>query len=153
MYIAEQLFGEPLEKLPIGKESKANQFIAKIISCIDKSSFEMEIEDRRLMRAAPLDLPAAHALRCEINRGEKVRMRQLRKYDVSVMVATLRLFLIELPDCILTSALYEPLKKIYEDYNGEEGSNDRIAEIRTLLSDVPTVNFYTLEIILEHINQ
>lgn len=59
-----------------------------------------------------LPLDRVHAAREEINHC-RLDLEKLEKYDVLLLASLIRLYLMELPECLFTFELYEPFKLIY----------------------------------------
>jgi hypothetical protein len=58
----------------------------------------------------PLD--RVHEARAELNCGD-IDNDKVKKYDPLLLAAVLRLYLQELPECLLTFDLYDPAKVLY----------------------------------------
>jgi hypothetical protein len=78
-------------------------------------------------------------------------LKQLRSFDVTTVIGALRLYLLELPECLCTFSLYEPVKALYKQ---EDDNVDlRLQMIRTMLMNMPTANFYTLNRLMKHLHK
>lgn len=69
-------------------------------------------EEKNLVWTTSLPLDRVHAAREEINHC-KLSKSDLEKYDVLLLASLIRLYLMELPECLFTFELYEPFKLIY----------------------------------------
>jgi hypothetical protein len=45
--------------------------------------------------------------------GGRVTLRKLKEYDLAIVAGALKLYFLELPECLLTFELYDPVKVIY----------------------------------------
>lgn len=62
----------------------------------------------------PLD--RVHEARTELNvEDSSIDQDKLKKYDPLLLASLLRLYLQELPECLLTFDLYDPVKVLYAD--------------------------------------
>jgi hypothetical protein len=63
---------------------------------------------------ASLPLDRVHAAREEINWSKpSISIETLEKYDLLLLASLIRLYLLELPECLFTFELYEPCKLLY----------------------------------------
>ena len=45
--------------------------------------------------------------------GGEVTLKKLREYDLTIVAGVLKLYFLELPECLFTFELYEPVKLLY----------------------------------------
>ncbi|KAG2221470.1 hypothetical protein INT45_005011, partial [Circinella minor] len=110
--------------------------------------------ERTKMWTSEIQLDQAHEARERLNIPSLslVLMSQnLERYDVMVLASLIRLYLLELPECLLTFELYDPIKLLYT--NQHLDNNLRLASIGKLLTTLPASNFYTLKELLEHFHR
>ena len=72
--------------------------------------------ERTKMWTSEIQLDQAHEARERLNIPSLslVLMSQnLERYDVMVLASLIRLYLLELPECLLTFELYDPIKLLY----------------------------------------
>lgn len=71
-------------------------------------------EEKNLVWTTSLPLDRVHAAREEINHC-RLDLETLDKYDILLLASLIRLYLMELPECLFTFELYEPFKLIYSN--------------------------------------
>ncbi|KAI7867405.1 Rho GTPase activation protein [Spinellus fusiger] len=74
----------------------------------------------------------------------------LQRYDILLLASLIRLFLMELPECLLTFELYEPFKLLYTNSQDDES---RLVSISKLLATLPATNFYTIKTLVNHFHK
>jgi hypothetical protein len=101
----------PLEEL--GKQVQGNvpKFITVILAAIEKGVDKIEDEEvKQKLWSTPCALDRVHAACMELNiRSDDLNVELLEKYDPELLVAVLRYFLLELPECLLTFEFYDPV--------------------------------------------
>jgi hypothetical protein len=153
LQVREYVFGLALDMQFFTPGEKVPQIVLKMLSAIRKASADVDVEEKREMWIEPMELTTIHALRGDINHYEKIHMRQLRKYSLPVIIGCLRLFLLELPECIMTYSMYDAFKGVYDNpATADQSKEERIASLRTLISGLPTVHFHTLQAIMSHVH-
>lgn len=68
------------------------------------------------MWVSELQLDQAHEARERLNdpaRSLVYTEEHLERYDVQVLTSVIRLYLMELPECLITFELYDPIKLLY----------------------------------------
>lgn len=114
LFVLDQVFGVPLEEL--GKQSQDNvpRFINKILAAIEKRAEEIEdVEVKKKLWSTPCALDRVHATCLELNVGsDALTPEMLEKYEPQLLVAVLRYFLLELPECLMTYEFYDPVEAI-----------------------------------------
>jgi hypothetical protein len=146
---SDQVFGIPVEEQTRVMQTKIPPFVAKCLSLIEKELHTLSNEAKQRMWIAPLQLPVVHRLRCTVNTGEPITLKQLRRFDVNTVVGALRLYLMELPECLCTSSLYEPIKALYR--KGGDNVDARFSALRSMLTTIPSSNFNTLNRLINHL--
>ncbi|KAI8052965.1 hypothetical protein BDF22DRAFT_620558, partial [Syncephalis plumigaleata] len=146
---SDQVFGVPIEEQTRIMQTKIPPFVAKCLSLIEKELHTLSNEAKQRMWIAPLQLPVVHRLRCTVNTGEPITLKQLRQFDVNTVVGALRLYLMELPECLCTSHLYEPVKALYR--KGGDNVDARFSALRSMLTTMPSSNFDTLNRLISHL--
>lgn len=64
--------------------------------------------------SVPLD--RVHAAREEINQQYPLITKELfKRYDILLIASLIKLYLMELPECLFTFELYEPCKLLYSN--------------------------------------
>lgn len=102
--------------------------------------------------------------------GAKLK-EALEKLDLNVLANLIRVYLLELPECLLTFDLYEPVKLLYATRKFfffkkkemvlfkcvikfmylEQGTESRLTSISKLLATLPSSNYHTLKTLAHHL--
>lgn len=110
-FYIDQVFGVPLEDL--GKQVPCHlpKFISIILEAIEKGIDRIEDEESRQgLWSTPCALDRVHAACMDLNiRSDDLTVELFEKYDAELLVAVLRYFLLELPECLLTFEFYDPV--------------------------------------------
>ncbi|KAG2233548.1 hypothetical protein INT48_007150 [Thamnidium elegans] len=72
----------------------------------------------------------------------------LEKFDLNLLANLIRVYLLELPECLLTFDLYEPVKLLYAT---QQGTESRLTSISKLLATLPSANYHTLKTLSHHL--
>ncbi|KAI7859750.1 hypothetical protein BDC45DRAFT_494892 [Circinella umbellata] len=150
----DQLFGVSLEEYAHIHKVVVPPLISQGLSAIESSFSQIYKEERTKMWTSEIQLDQAHEARERLNIPSLslVLMSQnLERYDVMVLASLIRLYLLELPECLLTFELYDPIKLLYTNQHLDDTS--RLASIGKLLTTLPASNFYTLKELLEHFHR
>ncbi|RIB26485.1 hypothetical protein C2G38_2163220 [Gigaspora rosea] len=150
----DQTFGVPLDE-KVKKDLKpVPQIVTKILSCITKGTSCRIESDKRLIWTANVSLAKIHALREEINDGGKINMRKLREYAPEIVAGVLKLYFMELPECLLTFELYEPVRLLYSISSDDQDESTRITSVANLLiTSLPDVNYATLDTLISYLHR
>ncbi|CAG8509634.1 2498_t:CDS:10 [Ambispora leptoticha] len=149
----DQTFGVPLEEKAKHDLKFIPQIVTKCLSCITKGTVGWSDSDKRDLWLSQRPLSLIHALREEINDGGKIKLKKLREYDLPVVVGVLKLYFMELPECLLTFELYDAVKLLYSTNLEEHEEVTRRASIGNLLmTSLPDGNLYTLDIFISSIH-
>ncbi|CAI2175237.1 4939_t:CDS:10 [Funneliformis geosporum] len=150
----DQTFGVPLEEKAKHDLKYIPQIVTKCLSCITKGSSKWNDADKRLVWTTNVPLTSIHALRDKINDGGKIALKNLREHDLSVVAGVLRLYLLELPECLLTFELYEPVKMLYSISPDDQDDKTRLSSAANLLiTSLNDVNYRTLNAFVSHLHQ
>ncbi|CAG8464360.1 17262_t:CDS:10 [Cetraspora pellucida] len=140
---SDQTFGVSLAEKAQKDLKTVPQIVTKCLSCI--------VKDKKLLWTTIVPLAAIHGLREEINDGSKITLRKLREYDLAVVTGVLKLYFMELPECLLTFKLYDPVKLLYSSLE-EQDENMRVSTISTLITSLPERNYETLNVFISHLH-
>jgi len=97
----------------------------------------------------PGSVASVKTLIAALNSGEDVDMDDERWIDVNVVAGTLKSWLRELPDSILTPELY----KKFIQAAGLQDYEEKCYAIRNLVHQLPTGNFNLLQRIIQHLKR
>lgn len=99
--------------------------------------------ERNKIWIAPLPLDLIHKARNDLNSMmTPITQDVLKKYDIISLASIIRLYLLELPDCLVTYELYEPIKLLYANskliyvLQRENKNNDHIIYIYTYIYSI-----------------
>ncbi|CEP14356.1 hypothetical protein [Parasitella parasitica] len=72
----------------------------------------------------------------------------LEKFSLNQLANIIRIYLLELPECLLTFDLYDPVKILYANQQDVES---RLISVSKLLATLPSPNYHTLKALLHHL--
>ena len=141
----------------------------------------MHFIEKHLVWITSLPLDRVHAARDQINQQYPVISQELlESYDVLLIASLIRLYLMELPECLLTFELYEPCKIIYSNRKFffyyyyyyyyyyyrcvliitfsffpflEQDTETRLVSVSKLLTTLPTPNYHMCKVLFSHLNK
>ncbi|OAD66122.1 hypothetical protein PHYBLDRAFT_189378 [Phycomyces blakesleeanus NRRL 1555(-)] len=168
----DQIFGVPLEELGKQTENGVPQFVTYALEAITQGANEMSLEEKRKLWSTPLGLESVHTARADINiASSRITVDLLKQYEPGLLVAVLRLFLLELPEPLLTFEFYDPAQALYNSNSkimcgydiltasfffffliGEQDESMRIFPLSHLISSLPGSHFNTLDALLTHLD-
>ncbi|KAI5290416.1 hypothetical protein KEM52_000453 [Ascosphaera acerosa] len=148
--VEDQTFGVDLEARARADRKRVPILVTNILTFLDEHYPALEGDEaRRMIWLADVPLKAIHSLRSAINNGQAAPSEALEKYEVPVVAAALKLYLLELPDSIISCQLYEIVRSAYNsaEYASEEA---RVKILQGTLSNLRLNNIATLDVILTH---
>lgn len=95
-------------------------------------------------------LAATHHLRNSINTGKAIPREILERYEIPIVASALKLYLLELPDSLVSSQVYEIMKTIYSTPDSSTSSEARISVLQNTLGQLRLANIATLDAISTH---
>ncbi|CAJ0837001.1 8219_t:CDS:10 [Entrophospora sp. SA101] len=145
----DQTFGVPLEE----KAKHDLRFIPQIVTkCLRSASWSDN--DKKLLWITSVPLASIHSLREELNDGGKITLKKLREYDLAIVAGILKLYFMELPECLLTFELYEPVKMLYSISPEDQDEQTKLSSVANLLNtSLPEGNYHTLEAFVSHLHR
>ncbi|KAI8375989.1 uncharacterized protein BYT42DRAFT_572998 [Radiomyces spectabilis] len=148
-----QIFGTRLEDLVRQQNVLVPPIMTEGLKIIEQAMPRLHQEEKSKVWTAKLPFDRVHTAREEINDTlhHTTIGDRLRSFDLLLVASLLRLYLMELPDCLLTFELYETVKVLYA--NQEQDEKNRLASISKLLTTLPTANYYTLEALMAHFHK
>ncbi|KAK4516489.1 G4 quadruplex nucleic acid binding protein [Mucor velutinosus] len=148
---ADQLFGVSLEEIARVQGTMVPRLITVGLSVIESGFSKLYDEEKNVVWTASLPLDRVHAARAEINTSKPITCESLQKFDLLLLASLLRLYLLELPECLFTFELYEPCKLLYSNQN--QDTDSRLMSISKLLATLPTANYHTAMALLGHFHK
>ena len=97
-----------------------------------------------------MPLSATHSLRNAIVDAKSIPFEVLEKYDIPTVASVLKLYLLELPDSLVSSHVYEIIKTIYTTTAPNTTESTRVNVIQSTLGQLRLANIATLDAIITH---
>lgn len=96
-------------------------------------------------------MAATHHLRNILNTGkEPIPHEVLDRYEIPIVASVLKLYLLELPDSLVSAHVYEIIKTIYTSTAPNTSESARISVIQSTLGQLRLANIATLDAITTH---
>ncbi|KAF3937633.1 hypothetical protein ABW19_dt0207669 [Dactylella cylindrospora] len=147
----DQTFGVDLELRARGDRKRVPLIVTSILQYLDNHYPDLETDEaRRGIWTVDVPLKATHHLRNAINNGKAIPRDVLEKYDMPIVASTLKLYLLELPDSLVSSRVYDVIKTIYHTHGGEGDDQTRLSVIQNTLGGLLLANIATLDALVSH---
>jgi hypothetical protein len=149
--VDEQAFGVDIEARARSDRKRVPMMVTTILTFLDNQYPELEGDEaRRRIWVVDVPLGATHHLRGLLNTGKPVPPALLEKYEVPIIAAVLKLYLLELPDSLVSSHVYEIVKTIYTSTAQTASESARVQVIQSTLGQLRLANIATLDAIVSH---
>ncbi|GIZ49644.1 hypothetical protein CKM354_001267200 [Cercospora kikuchii] len=149
--VEEQTFGVDIELRARADKKRVPLLVTSILTFLDSHYPDLEGDEaRRSIWLVEVPLAATHHLRNQVNTGGPVSQSTLEKYEVPIVAAVLKLYLLELPDSLVSSHVYEIIKTIYASTAQSTTEAARIQVIQSTLGQLRLANIATLDAIITH---
>lgn len=149
--VEEQNFGVDLEARARVDRKRVPILVTTILTYLDNRYPELEgDETRRMIWLTDVDLARTHKLRYVLNNSKADYNELLPQFEIPVIASVLRLYLLELPDSLVSSQVYEIVKTIYSTTAHETTEEGRIKVLQSTLGQLRLVNIATLDAIMTH---
>ncbi|KAF2212560.1 hypothetical protein CERZMDRAFT_111673 [Cercospora zeae-maydis SCOH1-5] len=149
--VEEQTFGVDIEMRARADKKRVPLLVTSILTFLDSHYPDLEGDEaRRSIWLVDVPLAATHHLRNQVNTGGPVSQATLEKYEVPIVAAVLKLYLLELPDSLVSSHVYEIIKTIYASTAQSTAEAARIQVIQSTLGQLRLANIATLDAIITH---
>ncbi len=158
-----KIFGTAIETRCRTDKKNVPLIISAILSYMDSIYPIMKNDsERQNVWLLHPKLKDVHLLRKSLNKNELITREKLVDYDPIIITSVLKLYLLELPDSLIPSDLYDVFRTIYSQYgnNGLDSPNDssngndqtqlRLSAIQNTLAALPKCNIATLDSIARH---
>ncbi|KAJ6184305.1 hypothetical protein N7519_005606 [Penicillium mononematosum] len=147
----QQNFGVDLEARARADRKRVPILVTTILTYLDNRYPELEgDETRRMIWLIEVDLSTTHKLRQALNNSKADYAEVLPQFEIPVIASVLRLYLLELPDSLVSSQVYEIVKTIYSTTAHETTEEGRIKVLQSTLGQLRLVNIATLDAIMTH---
>ncbi|KAM0721687.1 hypothetical protein Q7P37_002612 [Cladosporium fusiforme] len=149
--VDEQTFGVDIEARARSDRKRVPLMVTTILTFLDNQYPELEGDEaRRKIWLVDVPLGATHHLRGLLNTGKPVPQALLDKYEVPIVASVLKLYLLELPDSLVSSHVYEIVKTIYSSTAQTASESARVQVIQSTLGQLRLANIATLDAIVSH---
>lgn len=149
--VDEQTFGVDLEARARSDKKRVPTIITTILTFLDNHYPDLEGDEaRRGIWLVDVPLGQTHTLRSEINTGKRFQDDVLEKYDIPIVASVLKLYLLELPDSLVSSHVYEIVKTIYSTTASDVTEETRVSVLQSTLGQLRLANIATLDAICTH---
>ncbi|KAF7527081.1 hypothetical protein PCG10_003282 [Penicillium crustosum] len=149
--VEEQNFGVDLEARARADRKRVPILVTTILTYLDNRYPELEGDEaRRMIWLTEVDLSTTHKLRQVLNNSKADYAEVLPQFEIPVIASVLRLYLLELPDSLVSSQVYEIVKTIYSTTAHETTEEGRIKVLQSTLGQLRLVNIATLDAIMTH---
>ena len=149
--VDEQTFGVDIEARARSDRKRVPLIVTTILTFLDNSYPDLEGDEaRRGIWVVDVPLAATHHLRTQINTGKPISPDLLEKYEIPIVASVLKLYLLELPDSLVSSHVYEIVKTIYTTTAQTTSEAARIQVIQSTLGQLRLANIASLDAITTH---
>ncbi|KAL8764048.1 MAG: hypothetical protein Q9184_000336 [Pyrenodesmia sp. 2 TL-2023] len=149
--VDEQTFGVDLEARARADRKRVPIIVTTILTFLDNHYPDLEGDEaRRGIWLVDVPLAATHHLRNSINTGKAIPREILERYEIPIVASALKLYLLELPDSLVSSQVYEIIKTIYSTSDSTTSPEARISVLQNTLGQLRLANIATLDAITTH---
>ncbi|KAL8811426.1 MAG: hypothetical protein Q9200_001805 [Gallowayella weberi] len=149
--VDEQTFGVDLEARARADRKRVPIIVTTILTFLDNHYPDLEGDEaRRGIWLVDVPLGATHHLRNSINTGKAIPREVLERYEIPIIASALKLYLLELPDSLVSSQVYEIIKTIYSTPDSSTSPEARISVLQNTLGQLRLANIATLDAITTH---
>ncbi|KAI1765543.1 hypothetical protein GGR53DRAFT_256770 [Hypoxylon sp. FL1150] len=149
--VDEQTFGVDLEARARADKKRVPIIITTILTYLDNHYPDLEGDEaRRGVWLAEVQLPQVHKLRSKVNNGKAFSPEAFSEFDVPTVAHLLRLYLLELPDSLVSAHVYEIIRTIYTTPTADSTDEARIAVLQQTLTQLRLTNIATLDACMNH---
>ncbi|KAI9158780.1 RhoGAP and Fes/CIP4 domain-containing protein [Paramyrothecium foliicola] len=148
--VDEQTFGVDLEARARADKKRVPVLITSILTYLDHHYPDLEGDEaRRSVWLVDVPLSQVHKLRAKVNDGKPFSPDVFSEFDIPTVASLLKLYLLELPDSLVSSHVYEIVRTIYTSAaDGNDAS--RVAVLQQTLSQLRLTNIATLDACMNH---
>ncbi|KXJ93158.1 hypothetical protein Micbo1qcDRAFT_161105 [Microdochium bolleyi] len=148
--VDEQTFGVDLEARARADKKRVPIVITSLLTYLDHHYPDLEGDEaRRGVWLAEVPLAQVHRLRNRVNNGRAFTMDVFNDFDVPTVANLLKLYLLELPDSLVSSHVYEIVRTIYTTQN-DSSDEARVSVLQQTLSQLRLTNIATLDACMNH---
>ncbi|KAF4460221.1 Rho-GTPase-activating 8 [Fusarium albosuccineum] len=149
--VDEQTFGIDLEARARADKKRVPMIVTTILTYLDHHYPDLEGDEaRRGVWLFDVPLAQTHRLRAKVNDGKPVAPDVFDEFDIPTVASLLKVYLLELPDSIVSSHVYEIIRTIYSTASTDADESSRIAALQSTLSQLRLTNIATLDACMNH---
>ncbi|KAF4849154.1 Rho-GTPase-activating protein 8 [Colletotrichum siamense] len=148
--VDEQTFGVDLEARARADKKRVPIIITTILTYLDNHYPDLEGDEaRRGVWLVDVPLNQIHKLRAKINDGKPIPADVFDEFDIPTVASLLKLYLLELPDSLVSSHVYEIIRTIYQTQT-QDNDAARVPVLQQTLSQLRLTNIATLDACMNH---
>jgi hypothetical protein len=148
--VDEQTFGVDLEARARADKKRVPILVTSILTYLDHHYPDLEGDEaRRGVWLVDVPLAQVHKLRAKINDGKPFSPEVFGEFDIPTVASLLKLYLLELPDSLVSSHVYEIVRTIYTTTT-DENDGSRVSVLQQTLSQLRLTNIATLDACMNH---
>ncbi|RDA86559.1 hypothetical protein CP532_1922 [Ophiocordyceps camponoti-leonardi (nom. inval.)] len=150
--IDEQTFGVDLEARARADKKRVPMLVTTLLTYLDHHYPDLEGDEaRRGVWLVDVPLVQTHKLRALVNNGKPISQDALSQFDIPTVANLLKLYLLELPDSLISSHVYDMFRTIYSTPSSADTSDaSRISVLQQTLSQLRLTNIATLDAFMNH---
>ncbi|KFA62599.1 hypothetical protein S40285_05195 [Stachybotrys chlorohalonatus IBT 40285] len=149
--VDEQTFGVDLEARARADKKRVPVIVTTILTYLDHHYPDLEGDEaRRGVWLVDVPLAQTHKLRAKINDGKPFGIEVFNDFDIPTVASLLKLYLLELPDSLVSCHVYEIVRTIYTSASTDGSESSRIAALQQTLSQLRLTNIATLDACMNH---
>ncbi|KAF4497599.1 Rho-GTPase-activating 8 [Fusarium agapanthi] len=149
--VDEQTFGIDLEARARADKKRVPMIVTTILTYLDHHYPDLEGDEaRRGVWLLEVPLSQSHRLRAKVNDGKPVSPDVFDEFDIPTVASLLKVYLLELPDSLVSSHVYEIIRTIYSTPSTDADESSRIAALQSTLSQLRLTNIATLDACMNH---
>ncbi|KAM3427085.1 hypothetical protein MY4824_009649 [Beauveria thailandica] len=149
--VDDQIFGVDLEARARADRKRVPVIVTAILTYLDHHYPDLEGDEaRRGVWLVDVPLAQTHRLRAKIHNDATVSQEVFSDFDIPTVASLLKLYLLELPDSLVSTHVYEIVRTIYMTPAAESTDASRIAVLQQTLSQLRLSNIATLDACMNH---
>ncbi|KAK3904399.1 hypothetical protein C8A05DRAFT_31813 [Staphylotrichum tortipilum] len=149
--VDEQTFGVDLEARARADRKRVPVIITTLLTYLDHHYPDLEGDEaRRGVWLHEVPLAQTHKLRARVNNGKTPALETFAEFDIPTVASLLKLYLLELPDSLVSSHVYEIIRSIYTTPTADGGDAARVPVLQQTLSQLRLTNIASLDACMNH---
>ncbi|KAK2598956.1 Rho-GTPase-activating protein 8 [Conoideocrella luteorostrata] len=149
--VDEQTFGVDLEARARADKKRVPVIVTTILTYLDHHYPDLDGDEaRRGVWLVDVPLTQVHKLRAKVNDGKIASQDVFDEFDVPTVAGLLKLYLLELPDSLVSAHVYEIIRTIYTTPTADATEASRVAVLQQTLSQLRLTNIATLDACMNH---